>query len=425
NGKINIEMRLFKPATEIKVEESSKESVHKDAKSSMDVISDVKTKKAKSKLLSRIKSFFNPDMTSLTDAEKFKKLDTASNIERINLIVSMKDPSYIEKSIVKLVGLEDKLRVIELLPSEDLKMVAIKKLSSVVPVKRLSQKEFGYLDKDGKYPITYDGKTDTIVIPNDFNKYGESLLSKYETQLSYIARRWGMTSTEVQELFNQKIKEFIDDGIFGRRVKASTISRLLDSGVIYNQFQTGTSQGKNDPYTRIDIEQRVLGVDMFMNAGNRPIYGMVLPEISKDTMEHIFGDKAPGKWYSGTDGCILIFDKDAIIRSTTFTLGDSLNFDANVVASSAIDPKFFGFGESILMEKVRSMSKEQFIKSKLTDIFYDNKDNDYDDHYIELQIHGLDSHSLSFVKEIVFKDTPLPYIQNRLKELGISWRVVE
>ena len=76
------------------------------------------------------------------------------------------------------------------------------------------------------------------------------------------------------------------------------------------------------------------------------------------------------------------------------------------------------------MEKVRSMSKEQFIKSKLTDIFYDNKDNDYDDHYIELQIHGLNAHSLSSIKEIVFNDTPLPYIQNKLKELGISWRVI-
>ena len=246
--------------------------------------------------------------------------------------------------------------------------------------------------------------------------------SAYRQQLIQLSSRLGITPDETQKLLDEKLLELVEDSEFGRRTGVSTLERCLDSGDIKNQFQTNISSGLNDPNVRAGLEADAMHVPYDSAYADRPIYGMLFPSDSKRQASYI--KTGPGQGYGqGFNRCVIMFNKDAVIDSTSLSVGDSLDYspiynDGWASPTKASDPTFtggfFGFADKIqTVEDLKSATLEQLTGS-------------YDD-YIEVQIHGADNHKMipEVIKEVVFDRKPSSTIIKKLENAGIDWRVAK
>ena len=355
-----------------------------------------------------------------SDQKKYEMLDEFDTKSKIKLISSMQDKEIFIKSLEKLKGRKDIVSLLNNLENEEFKSLIIDKLSSAKATEQLTKLAVDALSNNGiECPINGNNKA---IVPDNYNEYGIKNAKKYELQLSMLSQQWGITPSEVQTVIEDKLKEFMENCMFGRRVKS--VGDIIKSGIILNQFQSGRSSGNYDPYTRVESERSVFGVDLDVTNGDRPIYGMLFPEDVEANYDYFFKYTGPGFFYNDRYGCVLVLDKEKILKNTTFTLGDSLAYSTDVIGSRVDNPKFFGFGNNILYKKVMNMSLEEFKKCQLKDIFYDNKNSDYCNDYIELQIYGYDLHKIDIIKEVLFNIPPTSIEQELLEKNGIAWRVL-
>ncbi len=239
-----------------------------------------------------------------------------------------------------------------------------------------------------------------------------------DEQIENLASRLGVTEGEVRQVLNAKMQQFFDEGEFACRVSSDTLGKILFGDMMLkNQFETGTSDGLNDPDTRRNVEEAVFGVPRDLPDSDRPIYGMLIPSLDSDaTAEYI--RTGPGYWYGQEEGIVLIFDKEKVIDATSYTIGDSLDYERRVSPGKASDPSFesgFGrFGEGICsIEDLQNASIEEIFRGP------------NEDEYLELQYHGEEAHSMENIKEVVFtKDPPSQEIIDRLTSLGIGYRIM-
>ena len=177
-----------------------------------------------------------------------------------------------------------------------------------------------------------------------------------------------------------------------------------------NQFETGTSEGVFKPTERIEVENKVINIPETIPIEDRPIYGMAFPEFSSST--EVYYTEGPGMWYGDT---VCILDKDKIISNTSITLGDSLGLSKELIASPATDPFFAGAFKYIVKY---NQTKEDFESSSLTDIF------SMEETYLELQMHGEESHSINNIREIIFKINPGKEMIRTVEEQNIPYRIL-
>ena len=265
-------------------------------------------------------------------------------------------------------------------------------------------------------------KASPVTIANARPDYFDQIEHKVKNsvsnrQISIWARRLNVSEERVKQILDEKIVAFFEEGEFGVRKSQATLERILyGDGMIKNQFETHTSGGLNDPDTRINIEEELFGVSPNANIEDRPIYGMVFPSLDDyGTIDYI--RNGPGYWYGNEDGIVFILDKQKVIDSTTYTIGDSLDYKDYVSAGLATAPKF----DSSFPQINRDIfTIEDLENASLIDLFsYKSGDE-----YLELQFHGADSHKLENVKEIIFTKTiPNQTILDELTKRQIKFRI--
>ena len=160
---------------------------------------------------------------------------------------------------------------------------------------------------------------------------------------------------------------------------------------------------------------------------DRAVYGMAFPSPDAN-IDYYNGKNAPGSFYGGNEGVVVLFDKDKIAQNTTFTLGDSLAFKDNQTAGLMSEPKFSG-----AYDGWANMDLDDFNSSSLTDMFNTTSTRSAADlvpgnkaqHYLEFQIHGADAHSIDNIKEVVFsKGCNNQGLLDQLTQLGIKYTII-
>ena len=127
-------------------------------------------------------------------------------------------------------------------------------------------------------------------------------------------------SKSIYDNSSERARGFIDEGIqhlreavdkleFRRRINERTVGKILDSGLIKNQFETQTSMGVHDNDMRKEFSQTAFQYDEDLAPADYEKYG------------YLGNGDYPAFGYGDMD---IVFKKDALMDRTTITYGDSL-----------------------------------------------------------------------------------------------------
>ena len=245
-------------------------------------------------------------------------------------------------------------------------------------------------------------------------------------QLEEFARRMHISPEFAQTKLNQMLARILGENNFAYKCTLENLLSILDSGSIKSGHETGTtSLGTGDSsyfIARRILEELVFGVDIDADPASKPVYGLVLPPL--DSLEAAkYYLEGPGcdigaDISSDTPQCIVIFDKSKVAGSTTFTNGDSLNYFSGVTASSVESPTMSGTYPGML-DNIENYSD---IATISLEELYSGENSD---HYLEIQLHGAESHSTENIQEIIFVDkAPSEDVIAALSEKGIKFEVL-
>jgi len=245
---------------------------------------------------------------------------------------------------------------------------------------------------------------------------------EYKKVLDHLAERLGMSTMEIQVILDSKVKSLVENSSLGVRRTLNSLDKILDEGKLKNQFEVkASSYGIQDYRLRFEIENEHIGVPTNLRYEDRPIYGMLLPNIEGNNLysNYTYLKHGPGAFYSDGDGVIYIFDKEKVINNATLALGDTITH--RVYATSMNDPKFFGLFEENLSniktkEDLEELDLTSAYNTSLNEIIYSK--------YYEFQLHGESTHTLDNVKEILFMKEPRDEIKEKLKNLNIPFRII-
>ena len=273
-----------------------------------------------------------------------------------------------------------------------------------------------------------------------------------DSSLESLSWKIGSDSDTVKEALEVKMNNIINDSEFGVRVDEKALSSILDTG-LKNQFETNSSGGALNKTKRLSAEKNLFNVPVDSLDSDRPVYGMVFPKYNDYSQ---FYKRGPGSFYAilqqrDSNGkleldssgygiiannpetgeryssAVILLKKDNIINNTTFTMGDSLdvgisklNGQATIQGSLATNPTFKG-ADNRIFDSINSLDD---IKNADLQTFFPA--NDFrSNRYMELQIHGQESHYVSNIKEVIFTSgTVSDSIIKKLESKGIPYKIM-
>ena len=157
---------------------------------------------------------------------------------------------------------------------------------------------------------------------------------------------------------------------FRRRIKESTVAKILSSGRIMNQFETGTSMGAEDLDARDYFSRTAFEYDGDLTPADYEKYGYLGSP-----------DSVSAASYGNLD---IVFKKDTMVSRTTMTLGDSL-YDV-LYPSWVSNPRIISKYSAEWGEPDRITEGEARYFYEQAKQLYDTGSYGYQ--YAELQFHG-------------------------------------
>ena len=236
-----------------------------------------------------------------------------------------------------------------------------------------------------------------------------------ELQRTAMARIGAVLSRTDQMYLQGQLQQLFAQNDFGMRIRSELLERVLGSH-FKSQFETNSSQGSLDQYSRNRAAENMFGVDTStLKASEHEKYGYLVSRDKAAAMENYMA--------SQYGDAVIRFKREAVIDRLTYTVGDSL-FDATrnqLVAGSVKNTSITGFAGDITDYLQRVRASESYVGSAETwasKVAYD---------YLELQYHG--TLTMSDVASVTFSDvTPRGFaaLVEKLKKKGISvWQVRE
>lgn len=217
-----------------------------------------------------------------------------------------------------------------------------------------------------------------------------------EDQLDKYIKRNNLTLSDDKEciktVIDDNLKKIYDSSSVVIRVTMTSLLKILRDKQIKNQFQTGTSRGLLNSSLRKSVENNIMSVPYDTLPENRPIYGMLFPPVDCSELEYLQNEilKGLGACYGD---CLIVLNKEAIEPYITLTVGDSINHSKELVASDVKNLKYRTASYTAL---------GKLYKLQKPNIFEYHSKAFLIDEYIEVQIHGIENHSLNVISEIIF-----------------------
>lgn len=247
-------------------------------------------------------------------------------------------------------------------------------------------------------------------------------------QVEEIARRFKITENEVRSAASDGLRRIIEESDFTMRIKGENLQKVLDGGYFKNQFETGTSGGAFAPDRRKKLENRMFNVpvDSSINDADRPVYGMFCPRYDETNDSIVkYYMSGPGSWYG--DGVTVVLKRESVINNATMTIGDSLDYDWQVVGTEVNNPAYAGsHGDEEILKKLVNIGRDKtapsdLVKSSMIDMA------SFSDEYFEYQLHGRQAHSADNIREVLFNNeySGSDKLRKMLDDRGIPWRNIK
>lgn len=254
---------------------------------------------------------------------------------------------------------------------------------------------------------------------SELYKTSDRKMRYHDEAIRATSSRNKVSEEEAQQLLNSAMQRLVDDSNFGTRIDADVLIQVLDDQRFKNQFETGSSKGLLSTLNRTRCESSVFGVPEDTSPADRPVYGMLFPRVDDwdeiDKAAENFYLRGRGDWYGN---CTVIYKKADIVDNTTITLGDSLDRSYNLGATLASNPVYTSglSGEDVvdMMELYENGSSGGNYVTGLTDRLRT---------YIEIQLHGVETHSIDNIEMVVLK-TGAPSateLASKLDAMGIPY----
>lgn len=224
-----------------------------------------------------------------------------------------------------------------------------------------------------------------------------------------------ITESDVRSA-EEKIKNLLasDDIHVGIKFNPANLESILKSGRFKSQFETGKSGGMLDFTCRAELEHDQMSYSATLSPHERPVYGMLF-ELKDVSAVNLTDPRDGGEQYGNS---VAFFRKD-IKRYATFTGGDSLDDEGNVLPSPILSPSLKSVEQTSLTlgRLFEAVNGEDELR--LSHCAYRGV---YRDSYVEAQIHGGHA-TVDNIEHIVFgRDVPERDIpKEMLKEHKISW----
>lgn len=266
-----------------------------------------------------------------------------------------------------------------------------------------------------KLKATYAPRTTSARILDDLQTFADNNANKFNKSFADIVKSAGIDESKFKEELSKALGEIINDCDVGIRIKTTNLKKVLDEtdggGGFKNLFETKKSGGCKDLLRRNYCEKEAFGhkgdVPKGIDAGNRAIYGMMMPN-SRTEKAIDYYRKGPGDWYS--DGVTCIIKKDKIFNNASFTVGDSLDYSNMVCGSTFDNPQFNGGYSGFERYAKQLIDSKKDSNEKLMRTFT------YDDKYLEVQIYGKENHGIDIIDKVIFNDKK---VFNSAKRKGI------
>lgn len=271
--------------------------------------------------------------------------------------------------------------------------------------------------------------SESVSYLSELRNLSESEIAIYEVQINNLAAKYNVSPIEMKQILDDKMIELISDSPFGCRKSFRSLERSLDEGSFKTIFETGGKSsglgGDEGLMRRGNFEPIFFHRPQDIAVEETPLSGTLLPS-SIDDIDMYISD-GPGNFYGRGAGNItqamVIFDKEKVLKDTTFTIGDSLIYGdgkdiKRVIAPSlASEPEFRGgfFGFTNGIDDIESLKKCSFL-----DLF-SRQDNLT---YCEIQLHGSTAKSVDNIAAVVFSSEPPVSLKIKLQEKGIPYRVI-
>lgn len=228
-----------------------------------------------------------------------------------------------------------------------------------------------------------------IISLKDFLKYRKGKVKEMLEESGYSDYQKERIETRIKK-FAPKMKEFINKGQYTMKMSFGNLIKALNENKFKNQIETKTSGGFFGPDRRIQISNRLFGLDIstfdkYDSQSLEKYYGIekygYLSEGS--TIEEISDDES-GYWYGD---CTVVFKKENLKNRMTFCLGDSLDHDCYPQEIDG-DVDLYSIGNRFRDNFLYDSKYEKVINSQNLKQLKENLFNGRRDLYVELQYHG-------------------------------------
>lgn len=256
-------------------------------------------------------------------------------------------------------------------------------------------------------------RTKSAAILDTLQAHADSNKSTIDRQLQKTAQRLGISEDEARKRASEALAKITDGCDIGMRIRADNLEKVLSDtdGGFKNLFEVGRSGGCSNPSIRGRGERDCFGFKTIVpdaaDAGDRPVYGMMIPKVDPNSPKaHIdYVNHGPGSWYG--DGVTCVINKERVYHNTSFTLGDSLDYQGDVFGSTLDAPTFNGAFYRCDTDKLLAPGKSP--GDKLVEVFDNN------DQYLEIQIHGKENHAADIIEKVYFTKSAA----NRARSSGL------
>ena len=216
---------------------------------------------------------------------------------------------------------------------------------------------------------------------------------------------------EVYGIVEKKVKSLIDDGFVGVRADSGLIKTIINDGRLKNQFETGTSKGALSSHLRQAVEKDLMEVPKDLAAAEKPVYGMVYP--NKELKSYV--SSGTGDWY----GDVIIKMKDDVKDVTSFTIGDSLDYEDELTSAFTLDNPSIKEIPYPMARTWGGIMSDDFPEASHKIVFGQKLDG-----YLEAQIHTEAAHKVENFEELIFTRGITPDMEDFLKQKGIKYSVL-
>jgi hypothetical protein len=234
----------------------------------------------------------------------------------------------------------------------------------------------------------------TAVLAHNINQgteLREYMLAKDETERAEYERNYDKGVRLVTDL--------VANGEITVAISPTVLERVIAEGAIKSQFETGTSQGRLDTEWRRLAEDTIVNVPFNTADADRPVYGYLTNSDKAYKGGTWQGMTSTRNGLADTYGEARVFVRDEVRERTTYTIGDSLDFNAvghsmnEPITQSVLDTN--GFGK-----------------------YLPGDDGKPGGRYVETQIHG--GVKLSDITRITVPEKDVERFQTMLKEAGVE-----